>query len=162
MRNLEIKENNNDMGVFKKHTSLRRIVALLLVMIMCVTALSACSGSSDERKPFANSTDPFSDNTEIIYDLNKSTVSLGKYLYFVAYYELVAQAMMKSYEQEFGFTGDYFSQKYDDTQTEADHYKSIVEDTVIYYEILKNKALDDGYSLSAEKEEECNVTAQAT
>ena len=156
-----MKESIDNISVTAKSSALRRMIALLLVMILCVSALTACSGK-DDRKPFANSTDPYSDNTEIVYDLNRSTVSLGKYLYFVAYYELIAQAMMENYKQEFGFTGDYFAQKYDDTQTEADHYKSLVEETVIYYEIAKNAALDAGFSLTAEELEECRVNAQLT
>lgn len=139
----------------------KRVIALLLVCIMSISVLlTGCSG--DSRKPFEKSTDPYSDNTEIVYDLGRSTISYGKYLYFVAYYELVAQAMMQSYESELGFTGDYFAQKYDETQTEADHYKSLVEETVIYYEIAKNAALDAGMTLSADELEECRVTAQLT
>lgn len=157
MKNV-INEKSEYAWIRSKKSAARRLVALFLVTVMCISVLSACSS----RKTFANSTDPYSDNTEIIYDLNRSTVSVGKYLYFVAYYELVAQAMMQSYEEQFGFTGDYFSQKYDDTQTEAEHYKSLVEETVIYYEIAKNQALDSGYSLTPEELEECRVTAQLT
>ncbi|MCR5521296.1 MAG: hypothetical protein K6F44_05255 [Lachnospiraceae bacterium] len=158
MRNTEAKEKTGNSGARTKCSALRRLVALFLVTVMCVSLLCACSS----RKPFENSTDPYSDNTEIIYDLNRSTISLGKYLYFVAYYELIAQSMIQSYEQELGFTGDYFAQKYDETQTEADHYKSLIEETVIYYEIAKNAALDAGMSLSDDEIEECLVTAQLT
>lgn len=152
--------HNTDNRTFGHATS-GRVIAFLLICILTATViLTGCS--SDSRKPFANSTDPYSDNTEIVYDLGRSTVSFGKYLYFVAYYELIAQAMMKDYEDQLGFTGDYFAQKYDDTQTEADHYKSLVEETVVYYEIAKNAALDAGMSLSSEEIEECRVTAQLT
>ncbi len=149
-------ENGNNV-----RNSFGRFIAFLLICVMSVSViLTGCSGN--ERKPFDKSTDPYSDNTEIVYDLGRSTVSFGKYLYFVAYYELVAQTLIQSYEQELGFTGDYFAQKYDETQTEADHYKSIIEETVIYYEIAKNAALDAGMTLSAEEIEECRVTAQLT
>ena len=152
-------------GEFHMKTSVqniqKRIIALLLVCVMSVSVfLTGCSG--DSRKPFEKSTDPYSDNTEIVYDLGRSSISYGKYLYFVAYYELVAQVMMQSYEQELGFTGDYLAQKYDDTQTEADHYKSLVEETVVYYEIAKNAALDAGMTLSSDELDECRVTAQLT
>ncbi len=167
MRSMGINEiintdkNSENICVGSKSSALRRFVALFLTVVLCISVLSACSGK-DTRKPFANSTDPYSDNTEIIYDLNRSTISVGKYLYFVAYYELIAQAMMQSYKEEFGFTGDYFSQKYDDTQTEADHYKSLVEETVIYYEIAKNQAIDAGFTLTSEELEECLANAQLT
>jgi len=138
---------------------MRGIVVSILVFSLM---LGGCSSgtSGDERFGIAN--DPYCDVSTVVYDLGRSEVSEGKYLYFVAYYELVAQSMAQYYKESLGYEGDYFDEMYDDTRTEADYYKSLVEDTVIYYEIMKNAALDDNMSLSDDELADIKSDAKVT
>lgn len=135
------------MEIFMKNF-LTKTLSLLLVCVLFVCVLSGCKSAGTS---FPLSEDPYSDHTEIIYDLDRSTISVGKYLYFVAYYEMIGQNLFDYYKSSMGYDGNYWNEMYDETRSESQYYKDMVEETVLFYEIFKNAALDAGYTLSEDE-----------
>lgn len=139
--------------------TLAKTIAFLLVMVLSIGVLSGCKSAGSS---FPISEDPYSDRTEIIYDLDRSSVSVGKYLYFVAYYEMIGESLLDYYKESTTYDGDYWNEMYDETRTESQYYKDMIEETIIFYEVFKNEALDSGYTLTDEELESIHSDAVET
>ncbi len=123
----------------------RRIAAGVMAGALAVGTLTGCGKS--ESMTVKDTKYEISDNSEVVFDFGKSTITYGELLYFISYFEMTGEYQREYYAENMGYTGDFWSELDENGNPESANYKSQAFQMAAYVEVMKNAAIDAGITL---------------
>lgn len=135
--------------VIKK--TFKKMAAGLLMATMMTGSLAACSEKDNISTGSVDSKYEITDNSEVAFDLGKSTITYGELLYFIAYYEMMGEYQRAYYADAMGYTGNFWDEVDENGNSEAQNYKNNAFQEANYVEVMKNAAIDAGITLTEDE-----------
>lgn len=128
---------------------IKKAVAFSLAAGLSLSTLTSC-GSGNSKLSVKDTKYEITDNSEVLFDLGKSTITYGEMMYYVAYFEMLGEYQRAYYEASMGYTGDFWSEVDETGNVESANYKNNAFQEANYVEVMKNAAIDEGITLTEE------------
>lgn len=128
----------------------KRIISFLFtsVLVLGMIFATGCSSKSKNLDP----------TNSLVLTIGDNKVYLNELMYYIYAVEAEGEYYDQMYQEY--FNSSYWDMEYAEGVTMRDQTKQYIIDTAIMYEVLHDKAVDNGYTLTEEELAEANTNAE--